>query len=122
MRYAYRTLGLIEDLLEAADQSGYTDRQLSMLSTESTDTVRNIRRGATPRLDTFEALCSALGLVLYIGRARPPPSDEAAHSPSATDSAIPCHLLHVFRVIADSLRGVGCEVREPDSWRRRQDD
>ena len=60
-----------EQLLEAIDEAPMSDRALSLLASGSTDTVRNMRRGATPRLETVEALCRALGLKLKItGRRR----------------------------------------------------
>ncbi len=48
-------------LLDLIDGSGVSDRRISMLATGNTDTVRNLRRGATPRLDSLEAVCRALG-------------------------------------------------------------
>ena len=50
-----------------------SDRQISLLATGSTDTVRNIRRGACPRLDTLEALCEVLGADILIRRRNPSP-------------------------------------------------
>ena len=51
-------------LLDLIDRSGVSDREISRLSTRSNNTVRNFRRGSSPRLDTLEALCRALGLRL----------------------------------------------------------
>ena len=102
------------------DQSEFSDRELSLRATGNADAIRNIRRGARPRTDTVEALCSALGLAVYIGRARPPPLDDAARSSPTPDSATPCQLHSAFRMIADGLRSVGFEVREPGSRRRRR--
>ena len=51
-------------LLDSIDRSGVSDRQLSLLATGSTDTVRNMRRGSSPRLDSLEALCRVLGFRL----------------------------------------------------------
>ena len=51
-------------LLELIDRSGVSDRRLSMLATGSADTVRNMRRGSSPRLDSLEALCRVLGFRL----------------------------------------------------------
>ena len=53
-------------LLAAVTESGLSDRQLSVSATGSTDTIRNLRRGAAPRADTLEALCRVLGLTLRI--------------------------------------------------------
>lgn len=51
-------------LLELIGSSGVSDRQLSLLATGSADTVRNMRRGSSPRLDSLEALCRVLGVRL----------------------------------------------------------
>ena len=51
-------------LLELIGRSGVSDRQLSLLATGSADTVRNMRRGSSPRLDSLEALCRVLGVRL----------------------------------------------------------
>ena len=67
-------------LLELIDKRGLSDRQVSMLATGSTDTVRNIRRGSYPRLDTFEEICRVLELKLHIGPIRPG-DDLTASSP-----------------------------------------
>ena len=55
-----------DQLLEAVRRSRFSERRLSMLATGSTDTVRNIRRGAAPRADTLEAVCQVLGLELQL--------------------------------------------------------
>ena len=65
-----------QQLLAAVDQSRHSERKLSVLATGSTDTLRNMKRGAVPRLDTLEALCRVLGLQLSIGPGLVPP-DEA---------------------------------------------
>ena len=57
-------MGLRQRLLELIDRSGVSDRRLSLLATGSTDTVRNMRRGSTPQLDSLEALCFVLGFRL----------------------------------------------------------
>ena len=51
-------------LLDLIDRSGVSDRKISLLATGSTNAVREIRRGTSPRLDTLEALCRALGVRL----------------------------------------------------------
>ena len=51
-------------LLDLIDGSGVSDRHLSLIATGNPNTVRNIRRGTVPRLDTLEALCRVLGLRL----------------------------------------------------------
>ena len=56
--------GFRQRLLELIGSSGVSDRQLSMLATGSADTVHNMRRGSSPRLDSLEALCHVLGFRL----------------------------------------------------------
>ena len=67
-----------DKLLAAVGRSRLSERKLSTLATGSTDTIRNIRRGAVPRVDTFEALCQVLGLELQLGPALSGPDDEDA--------------------------------------------
>ena len=55
-----------ERLLSLMSGKGMTDRQLSILATGSTDTVRNIRRGSNPRTDTLEAICGVLGIEVHL--------------------------------------------------------
>ena len=55
-----------------------SDRQLSLLATGSTDTIRNIRRGSSPRTDTLEAICKVLGVEIHLGPSR----DDAEASPT----------------------------------------
>ena len=57
-------MGFRQRLLDIIDGSGASDRRLSLVATGSTDTVRNMRRGSSPRLDSLEALCRVLGLQL----------------------------------------------------------
>ena len=57
-------MGFRQRLLEIIDHSGTSDRRLSLAATGSADTVRNIRRGSSPRLNSLEALCRVLGLQL----------------------------------------------------------
>lgn len=57
-------MGFRQRLLETIDRSGASDRRLSLIATGSADTVRNMRRGSSPRLDSLEALCRVLGLQL----------------------------------------------------------
>ena len=56
--------GFRQRLLELIGSCGVSDRQLSLLATGSADTVRNRRRGSTPRLDSLETLCRVLGFRL----------------------------------------------------------
>ena len=62
-----------EQLLRLMDGKEVSDRRLSMLATGSTDTVRNIRRGANPRVSTLEAICSVLGAEIHLST----PHDDA---------------------------------------------
>ena len=80
MRYAWtpRRMRARDKLLAAVGRSRLSERKLSTLATGSTDTIRNIRRGAVPRVDTFEALCQVLGLELQLGPALSGPDDEDA--------------------------------------------
>ena len=59
-----------EKLLSAIDvemqKTGISDRALSVKATGSTDTIRNIRRGAYPRIDTAESLLNALGMSIEV--------------------------------------------------------
>lgn len=65
-----------QHLLDLIDRCGVSDRHLSILATGSSDTVRNIRRGSSPRLDSLEAICRVLGLRLQTA-----PMDDPVQSP-----------------------------------------
>lgn len=65
-----------QHLLNLIDRCGVSDRHLSILATGSSDTVRNIRRGSSPRLDSLEAICRVLGLRLQTA-----PLDDPVESP-----------------------------------------
>ena len=69
-------IGFRRLLLDLIDGSGVSDRRLSLLATGSADTVRNMRRGSSPRLHALEALCRVLGLQLQIAAL-----DEAGQPP-----------------------------------------
>ena len=71
--------GFRQRLLKLIDRSGVSDRQLSLLATGSSDTVRNMRRGSSPRLDSLEALCRVLGFRLEMV-----PLDEPGQPPRGT--------------------------------------
>ena len=77
-------IGLRQRLLDLIDRSGVSDRGLSLLATGKADTVRNMRRGATPQLDTFEALCRVLGFQLQMVPLDEPdqPAEGSGSSPS----------------------------------------
>ena len=68
--------GFRQRLLELIDHSGVSDRRLSLLATGSSDTVRNLRRGSSPRLDSLDALCRILGFRLEMA-----PLDEPGQPP-----------------------------------------
>ena len=70
-------IDLKQRLLELIDRCGVSDRRLSLLATRSADTVRNMRRGSSPRLDSLEALCGVLGLRLEMV-----PLDEPGERPA----------------------------------------
>ena len=57
---------LRQRFLDLIDRSRASDRQLSLLATSSADTVRNIRRGSSPRLDSLEAICRVLGVRIQL--------------------------------------------------------
>ncbi len=44
-------MGLRQRLLDLIDRSGVPDQELSMLATDTADTIRNMHRGATPRVE-----------------------------------------------------------------------
>ena len=54
-------MGFRQRLLDVIDRTGVSDRRLSLLATGNPDTVRNMRRGSSPRLDSLEALGRVLG-------------------------------------------------------------
>ena len=62
-----------DHLLSLINAADFTDRRLSRLSTGSTETVRNIRRGANPRTDTLEAICRVLDIEIHLVQAQHPP-------------------------------------------------
>ena len=68
---------LRQRLLNLIDRSGVSDRRLSLLATGSADSVRNMRRGSSPRLDSLEALCRVLGVRLEMV-----PLDEPGQAPA----------------------------------------
>ena len=60
-------MNIREQLLAAVEKSRLSERRLSVLATGSSDTLRNVRRGSFPRVDTAEAFCRVLGLEMQIG-------------------------------------------------------
>ena len=73
-------------LLAAVRQSRLSERRLSMAATGSSDTLRNIRRGAYPRVDTLEAVCKVLGLDVRISPGLlPPKEDDGVAVPPPTE-------------------------------------
>ena len=81
--YNAATMNIREQLLAAVRKSRLSERRLSMEATGSSDTVRNIRRGSHPRVDTVEALCKVLDLDVRIspGPLRPKEDDGVAALP-----------------------------------------
>lgn len=71
--------GFRQHLLDLIDRSGLSDCRLSLLATGSAKTVRRLRRGSMPRLDTLEALCQALGVRIQVE-----PLDEGAQPPESS--------------------------------------
>ena len=53
-------------LLARIDESGMSDRKVSVLATNSPDTIRAIRREARPRADTIDAICRTIGMEIRI--------------------------------------------------------
>ena len=78
-------------LLGRIDESGISDRKVSMLATNSPDTIRAIRRDASPRADTIDAICRTIGMEIRI---KPAPGDGRTTAlrtiePTHFDAAIP---------------------------------
>ena len=59
-------VGFRQQLLELIDRSGVSGHQISLLATGNGETVRNMRRGSSPRLDSVEAICRVLGFRLQM--------------------------------------------------------
>ena len=95
---------------KAAQDLGYSDRKVSVLATGTDDTIRNIRRGSFPRIETLEAICGALGLEIYIGPPRPEnlnqlPIDAETGGGSTPGSSL-AQNLYVGRFNTDSASGL----------------
>ena len=81
-------------LLAAVERSRLSERKLSQLATGSSDTIRNVRRGAAPRVDTLEALCRTLGLEVRIRPGPLPPYEDTLPRTEFTGSReLPIHEL-----------------------------
>ena len=65
-------------LLGAVASSSLSERRISVNATGSPDTLRAIRNGATPRVDTLERLCEVLGLRLELSPGLSDPEDRNA--------------------------------------------
>ena len=98
--YHYR-VKVRDQLLNLIGERDVSDRQLSLLATGSTDTIRNIRRGSSPRTDTLEALCGVLGVEIHLGSPRdaagrekdPPP---LVPDPEPAEAPVPPEILDVL--------------------------
>ena len=94
-----------EQLLAAVGKSRLSERKLSVLATGSTDTIRNIRRGAVPRVDTLESLCEVLGLRLHIGLGLIQPEEETAPGPQPPTTFSESRQLPVYQWAEPSEQG-----------------
>lgn len=72
-------MGFRQHLLDLIDRSALSDYRLSLLATGSAKTVRRLRQGSVPRLDTLEALCQALGVRIQVA-----PLDEGGQRPESS--------------------------------------
>ena len=125
MRYNQRPVSIRAQLLAAVAESGLSDRQLSVLATGSTDTIRNLRRGAAPRADTLEALCRVLGLSLRLAPGEDESRTRAQGAPSQSDdenALAPRPLSRFSDTVTLPVRHLAddspdCEVRREESKR-----
>ena len=101
-------------MLAAVGRSQLSERRLSMLATGGADTIRNIRRGAVPRVDTLEALCEVLGLELQIAPALRHADDGDARGPRTPTQFSGSRQLPVYEWSDPSEEGY---LRKPDSKR-----
>ena len=106
--------GFRQHLLDLVDRSGLSDCRLSLLATGSTKTVRRLRRGSMPRLDTLEALCRALGVRLRLA-----PLDEDGQPPESSPQWCRQLRKEIRHDIAEILGRTG--KRPPRSNRAGQD-
>jgi DNA-binding Xre family transcriptional regulator len=74
-------MGIRQCLLDLIDRSGVSDRRLSLLATGKGDTIRNMRRGATPVIESLEVLCRVLGFRLQM-MSLDEPADPAEEAPA----------------------------------------
>ena len=84
-------MGIRDQLLAAVRKSRLSERRLSMEATGSSDTLRNIRRGAHPRVNTLEAICRVLGLKVQLAPGLVPPTEDdvvAVHPPTVFTEAL----------------------------------
>ena len=97
-------------LLAAVERSRLSERRLSQLATGSTDTVRNVRRGAAPRVDTLESLCKVLGLEVRIRPGPLPPYEDTLPPTEFTGS----RELPVHELTEPSKKGYLRRLEDPD--------
>ena len=105
-------MDLREHILAAVAESGLSERKLSMLATGSTDTIRNIRRGAAPRVSTVEALCGVLGLELQIHPGRLVPHENAGSKDPTRTEFTGSHELPVYELVEPSREGYGGRLHD----------
>ena len=101
--HAARERRLHKQLLALIDASPLRDRKISMIACGSPDTIRNIRRGATPRADTVEKLCRVLGMELRLER-------RSEYDAAAAKNAQPLTRFHTTAAL--QLRSWSCWNRD----------
>lgn len=98
-------MGIRDQLLAAVGKSRLSERQLSVLATGSTDTIRSIRRGGAPRLDTVEELGRVVGLELQFGSRLSRPDVESRSGPRSPTEFSESRELPVYKWAAPSAKG-----------------
>jgi len=61
---------LLEIINQALDKQGLSARRASILATGTPELIRDMRRGRTPSVARFRALCGVLNLEFYVGPTR----------------------------------------------------
>ena len=75
-----------EAILKAVGESELSERQISIAAVGHESAIRSLKRGVSPNAATVAALCSTLGLEVYVGppRNQAPPTD-SAKAPQVAD-------------------------------------